>query len=348
MKIRSITDGPSARSSNFELLRILAMFFVLVVHADYAALNQPTSAEAIAAPLSTWTRVIIEFIALVSVNIFVLISGWFGIRPTGRGFAKLVFQVAFFSTVTYLAFVAFGKADFTLRLLWRNAVGVWAVDQWFVMSYIILFVISPLLNAYVDKASPRQFGLFLLAFYAVQTFADVVWYPSEFNMGYSALSFVGLYLLARFVRLHGRGLLTLRMAWALILVPCVLDSILGFYGIRAVLPDITQRIIRYSNPLVVAQSLGFLILFARMKPFVSKAVNFVSSGCFAVYLLNMNPWIYIHFKNYVKGLYADYSGVVCLLAIFAFLLVFFAASVLADCLLRQTAWKAVEKAFPRR
>ncbi len=348
MKILSVTDGPSARSSNFELLRILAMFFVLVVHADYAALKQPTSAEALAAPLATWTRVVIEFVALVSVNIFVLISGWFGIRAGARGFCKLLFQVAFFSTFTYFAFVAFGKADFSFGGLWFNAVEVWAVKQWFVMSYMVLFIISPLLNAYVEKASARQLGAFLLAFYALQTFADVVCYSTDFNRGYSAMSFVGLYLLARFVRLHGRRLLTLPVAWGLILVPCVLDCILDFYGIRAVIPDITQRVIRYSNPLAVAQSVGFLILFARMKPFVSRVVNAVSSGCFAVYLLNMNPLIYIHFKNYVKGLYGEYSGATCIAAIFAFLLVFFAASVAADLLLRQTAWKAVEKAFPRR
>lgn len=69
-----------ARESNFELLRIIAMFMVLVLHADFQALGEPTRADIISSPLTSSLKVFFEMASIVAVNVFVLISGWFGIR----------------------------------------------------------------------------------------------------------------------------------------------------------------------------------------------------------------------------------------------------------------------------
>lgn len=55
------------RSSNLELLRLLSMFFVLVVHADFQALGMPDRTEMTILPLFSVFRIIIEaFISSVS------------------------------------------------------------------------------------------------------------------------------------------------------------------------------------------------------------------------------------------------------------------------------------------
>lgn len=346
--LTSITQGPKARSSNFELLRMLAMFFVLVVHADFGAVGVPTPLEANTAPLATATRILIEFIAIVSVNLFVLISGWFGIRASIKGFAKFLFQVAFYSTVIYLGFVAFGLRPFTLQLLWDNAVLAWADGQWFIMSYMILFILSPVLNAYCEKASARQLGGFLLPFYAVQTFSSFFLAQPQFVDGYSALSFIGLYLLARWLRLHGRKITSPAAGLALTLIPLLVNTVTVYFVIRGAISGITTKFMYYSSPFIVAQSLGMLILFAGIKPFVSRVLNWFSSGCFAVFLIHFNPNVYIYFKNYVRTLYLDHSGPLAILTILAFLLGVFILSCLADKLIREPAWRAFERALPRR
>jgi len=45
------------RESNFELLRIIAMFMVLVLHADFQALGEPTRADIISSPLTSSLKV---------------------------------------------------------------------------------------------------------------------------------------------------------------------------------------------------------------------------------------------------------------------------------------------------
>ena len=65
------------RLSNIELLRIIAMFMILTVHADYWLLGIPTLEDICISKVSVFTRILIEQLCVVGVNVFVLITGWF-------------------------------------------------------------------------------------------------------------------------------------------------------------------------------------------------------------------------------------------------------------------------------
>ena len=73
----------TARASNFELLRILAMLLILVLHANFLAFRFPTNEAIHAQPLTSLGQVWSEALAIVGVNVFVLISGYFGIKARG-------------------------------------------------------------------------------------------------------------------------------------------------------------------------------------------------------------------------------------------------------------------------
>ena len=81
------------RLSNIELLRIIAMFMILVIHANMVALPHPTTDDLVSLPLSTTTRYFIESFGIVGVDIFVLISGWFLINTIAKNFYSLFFQI---------------------------------------------------------------------------------------------------------------------------------------------------------------------------------------------------------------------------------------------------------------
>lgn len=63
------------RNSNIEGLRIIAMFMILMLHVNNFSIGEPTTAEAVDAPIPTLARCVFESISLISVNLFVLISG---------------------------------------------------------------------------------------------------------------------------------------------------------------------------------------------------------------------------------------------------------------------------------
>ena len=83
------------RDSNIELLRMLAMFLVLLVHADFFSLGTPTLQDIQTSTLDSTLRIFFEALSIVCVNVFVLISGWFGIRPSLKGVSNFIFQCLF-------------------------------------------------------------------------------------------------------------------------------------------------------------------------------------------------------------------------------------------------------------
>jgi len=335
------------RESNIELLRIVAMLMVLVVHADFAALGVPTEMEAHATPGLTTFRYVWETLSVVCVDVFVLISGWFGIRPKAKSFSKFVFQVLFFSLGVYGVGAALGAVENTPSawldmLLCRHGL------YWFIPAYILLYVLSPVLNAFAEHASRRQLATVLICFYLFQTVYGFAFDEEPaFKFGYSALSFAGLYLLAQWLRRYAADRAeSKRLLWLGVYVLCALVlAALGFAAAYFNVDGGQIHVIAYNNPIVVLESAALLLLFAGLK-FQSKVVNFVSASAFAVFLLHLNPYFYFnHFKPHIIGFAGDYPPTQAFLLIAAYLLAVFALAVLID-QLRILLWRPIEKRLP--
>lgn len=203
-QISSIARGP--RQSNFELLRIVAMFMVLAVHADFWALGAPSAEDFSANPANAWLRTVLESVTIVCVNVFVLISGWFGIRFSMRGLTNFVFQCVYFLFGIYIIMLAFGLVTLSIK----GIAGCLCLtsSNWFIRAYAALYILSPVLNSFVDKASKRQFAVVLALFFLFQTIWGWSGAAAFVVNGYSAFSFIGLYLLARYTRLYGLPFVT--------------------------------------------------------------------------------------------------------------------------------------------
>ena len=186
------------RDSNIELLRLLAMFLVLVVHADFFSIGRPLQDDTIATPISTFFRFFFESMSIVCVNIFVLISGWFGIKPKASSFCNFIFQCLFFLVGIYVTFLLLGLTTLSVRGL--AGCLVMLSGDWFIKAYIGLYILAPVLNAFADNADKKTYRRVLLAFFTFQTIYSWVCSGAVFfESGYSTMSFIGLYLLARYL-----------------------------------------------------------------------------------------------------------------------------------------------------
>ena len=186
------------RESNFELLRIVAMFLVLIVHADYFSLGAPSYQDCVNSPIQSLFRIAVESVSIICVNVFVLISGWFGIHFKWNALANFLFQVFFFGVVIYLFSILFLSVPINLK-------GAAACVQittwnWFVKAYICLYLLSPVLNAFCDNANHKTFVSVLVSFFVFQTIYGWTGSAKFMLQGYSTISFCGLYLLAQYVK----------------------------------------------------------------------------------------------------------------------------------------------------
>jgi len=90
------------------------MIFILILHADCLSFGFPSTQEIAASPVSAFLRTWLETIAVVAVNTFVLISGYFGIRLRADRFMGLLFQSVFYILGVYLVLVAIGWEVFSV------------------------------------------------------------------------------------------------------------------------------------------------------------------------------------------------------------------------------------------
>lgn len=179
------------RLSNIELLRLLAMLGVLVVHADFGALGEPTRQEWLATPGYTAMRTLAEAFAIVAVNVFVLISGWFGIRFRWSALGKLLFQCAFFFFGIYFTLRACGVSQ-TPPLKGIYMCLMFSENAWFVKAYVGMFILAPVMNAFMENATRRQAATLLVVFFTFQSLYGWLSAGATYiEKGYSAFSFMG-------------------------------------------------------------------------------------------------------------------------------------------------------------
>lgn len=331
------------RLSGMELLRIIAMLLVMTVHI-FCFISIHDAGLAHARPLASLTLFGVDGLSVVCVDVFVLISGWFGVRLRLRSLARLVFQTLFFSILVCTVLVIYDSGKYmnaqslsTILLLNGN-------DYWFVKAYIGLLLLSPALNLLVERCSRRELGgvLFLMAafqtVYGWLSIDGAVWIAG----GYSAFSFVVLYLLARYVRLYlSEGLCGgFARYFGLYLAIGLGQALLGFALTRAGLL-VAGRLFTYTNPLVIIQSMALVVAFSRLH-FSSRPVNVVASCSLAVYLLHANELVLrpIYARTIADWFYSvQFPSFLIRTA--ALVLVVYAVAILID-LVRQWLWRKVE------
>ena len=186
------------RNSSIELLRVFAMMMILILHANFFSVHIPSAEECISSSSFSLSRFILCGLSITGVDIFIFISGYFGIRTNVRKFSNIIFQFLFYSIALTVISAIFGfGSGFSIRNL-ASAIFLTS-DFWFVKSYLILFLLAPALNYYVENTSKKELEWIVIGFIIFQCIYGWIGSVADFNDGFSALAFVGIYLLARYL-----------------------------------------------------------------------------------------------------------------------------------------------------
>lgn len=332
------------RDSNMELLRIVSMLLVMIVHADFRTLGWPSLVDFKSDDLLL--RFQIESFSIICVNVFVLLSGWYGIRYKWKRLYAFFFQVFFFLFIglcIWLYLPNHEKCSF-IELI-KHLILFGDNDFWFVKCYLFLYICAPILNCFVEKCTREQLLTFIICFFVLQTYLGWVTNGVKwFNGGYSGLSFVGLYLLARFFRLYHIVPITRRpklfyaLAYGLI---AVLNGIVSYLVFQKGHIELYKKFFDYNSPIVIVQSVAFLLIFSKIE-FKSKIINWVASSCFAVYLLHSSFMGKIIYDIPLKSFYDSHKGFIIIFFFALYICIMFLISILLD-KVRFYLWRRIIK-----
>ena len=290
------------RESNIEFLRNVSMFMVLMLHANFVAIGKPTVVDLSVSPMSTVFRWFIEAISISSVNAFVLISGWFGIKASLKGTLKFIYQILFFLGISYIIALCLGVLESPLHSL-LDVFQLTPYD-WFIKSYFVLMILSPLLNQFKNLEVAKQRNLLFLFFGFEAVYGWVAGGKRFFVSGYGPLHLMGIYLLGQYMHYSlpqedntkglGKmisGVLNLKSGWNLVLflICSLMITAMGIIDLKFTGGNLSNLILAYSSPLVVAAAVFLFLAFARMEIKPSKFINWLGASSFAVYLLHCDP-----------------------------------------------------------
>ena len=278
---------------------------------------------------------------IIGVNVFVLISGWFGIRASFKGLASIYFQTAFYSLIIALICFLLNGNPIPIKDLFFSCLG--GKSYWFVTSYLILYLLSPYLNSFLNSATQKSLLLSVTAFFiAQQLYGRFGGDLGHFNGGYSTLSFIGLYLLAGYAKRFPNKVTNMPVSACFVLYALLTILMLGLiYHFKDAIISGGHSIFHYNHPLVILSSFLFFLAFTHMR-FRSKAVNWVAASTFAIYLIHDNFLIRGDYQAAMNKIFYHYQPPLSFLTVFVAILAVGIISVLSD-KIRVSIWEKLSQ-----
>ncbi|MBQ0046812.1 MAG: acyltransferase [Prevotellaceae bacterium] len=262
------------RQSNFEILRILCMLGVVIGHVLLYLYQDEIHSQDMS--LCNQGRVFLLNGCAVAVNCFVLISGYFTVRLT---WSKVVRYVAMCLWYAVLVYLLLGGS--WLQVLFP----VSETELWFVPCYLVLMLMSPLLNAGLSSMSKRTLRRTVLFMLLADVYIGYMHQCEYIGVdGYGIFHLICVYSLG-YLLAKEQLIFRFPYLWVLscFVVMTALHALKMFwYPISAIYS------LHYNSPIMIVASI-LVFQWAKELKFYSRVVNWVAGSVFAVYLILSNP-----------------------------------------------------------
>lgn len=319
-----VDKNDKIRNSSYELMRIVSMFLIIVYHVIYHG----QILENVNGILEMIVRLIMA-LTLVHVSSFVLISGYFQHNKKMRlSKAISLNNSVWFYTVAIAIFAHFYyHINYDKVSIFKIAMPINYNLYWFIKEYLILYLITPILNTVIQHSNQKKLKRIVIASFLITSFLPTITGGAFLNVnnGYSLyymifLYFTGAYLSKypiknnKLLKKHNQK----HLAYLFILLYftfCFFNFL--SYKIGALLLNggelscyfgeiITNSFLAYNNPLIYFASIFYFLIFDNIK-IKSKFINRVAGLMFGVYLIHENNSIKIQMFKKFGFLVGSYS-----------------------------------------
>lgn len=330
------------RNSNFELMRIISMIFIILWHIliHGHVFNNCTN------PTLKILFAIILFAIAIHVNSFIILTGYYqsNSKFKFRKLLSILFQVIFYSLlILFIGIKMNWIQNYTIVNIITNILPEAVNNYWFISLYLIIYTFSDYLNMFINNFNKKQLENFILLLFLVISI-------SPFLTGYriinSEFAKIGVFILLYIVGGYSRkfplkenkifkniSLTNYRLLLISIFIFCFMSNYftyrfgLDIKGTGNILNNIASRILsaaptKYSNPFIIIQTIAYFELFNTFS-FKNRIINYISSCTFAVYLIHDHAVIRKNIYSFLKldHEFGNYSYVIEILKCIAIIFV---------------------------
>ncbi len=317
MSILSYKD----RESQIELLRIVSIWIIVFYHMfmDYSL---PLQEEY---PIYKGIQIPLH----IGVLLFVLISGYFGIKASLKGFLRVLSIIVVYWLPLAL-FVDVSTDQGVLHII-KDFMVVSYPRYWFFRCYIFLYLFSPVINTYLNGISIKNRLYILLVLVFIAVWVGTSEGDTTLSGGKNLTNFLLLYVLGdtlqhyktKWYKISSTMLLLLLIIINIVFVTSYVwfsDGIIGKVIFQVSFP--------YCSPILLLNAIIVFMLFAKIN-IRSKVINYIATSVFSVYLIHYHrdvwpllgggvEWIYDKVginPSIVLPCFAIYSILICVCCI---------------------------------
>lgn len=198
----------SKRLSNMEALRLVAMFMVIVLHYLDKGGLLTSSTEPFG--VSSYMAWFVESFAIVAVNAYVLITGYFMCKSNMKlsRLLEILLQVMWYALLVPVVFMLAGAikpASLNMYDILQYVFPIHTRQYWFVTAYVQLMLFVPIINLAVKHMDKKQFLTVTCLITALEVLPKSI-LPARFALdeaGNNVMWLICLYLIGAYIRTYG-------------------------------------------------------------------------------------------------------------------------------------------------
>lgn len=273
------------RNSSHELLRLIAMYMIIFIHANMYLSNFYTGGH--------WNLFngIVNGVCNTGVTCFVLISGYYGIKFNFKKLVRLECMMISYSLletgVLYLMFPDQMQGTQLLEQLIKSVFPFISRKYWFYSCYLCLFLLSGFLDKIIEKLSQTDFKrLIFLCVFLFSVLPTFFYFEIVPDNGKGLVQMLMVYLIGRYLKLYHPKTERPVPAKKLFLSVLILWGINGISHEHPIqLGGIYHHLCKDNSITNLAIAILLFLLFRELS-FHSRMLNKASSYIFAAFALN--------------------------------------------------------------
>lgn len=294
------------RQSNFELLRIVSIFLIIIWH----IILHGKIFTGLEEPYGFLSKTILS-ILIVHVNSLIFITGYFMGKQNRIKISKAVKLLGtgwFYSALIAVILTSTGLLTLSKLSIMEDVLPINLKSYWFLNCYVVIYLLSPYLNKITEDMTKKEFLRFLtfliILLSVLPTITNDVFIQ---NRGYSIINFTIMYYLGSYFRRYPISesivfqKLSNKKRFLILIALFFLIAIIrvGFYYLGNQMEHINSQIlgywgsviknsfVSYADPLVILQTCIYCLIFETIN-IKSKVINYMATSTLGIYLIHDN------------------------------------------------------------
>ncbi len=327
------------RNYGIDFLRILSMFFVLLLHILKQGGILATVEKLSLSYNLAW---FVEICAYCAVNCYALISGFIGYNSKQKysNIINLYIQTAFYAVLATGIFYVMNPDRVGERAFIKAVLPFGFNLYWYFTAYFCMFFFVPFMNKILEVCDFKQLTGLVSAFFIFFSIIPILFKKDLYytSNGYSVLWISVLYIIGGYIRkyeLHKKisNIKCILLYFGAVAVTFGQKVITEYLELILHNKTVNEGLfIRYISPTIVICAVSLLCLFAKVdfKDGMKKFTAIFSPFAFSVYLIHTAPFVWSKVMKDRFVSYAEFNPIVMILAVFGTAVSIFALCSLID------------------